>query len=600
MLKGTDPITLQVLMNAAYSICEEMSIALIRTARSTNIKDRRDASCALYTAAGDIAVISQSEIGTPIHMGVMGAAVDTALRRIPVTALKPGDVIVMNSPYPAGPGHLNDIAIISPIFYRDELVAIVANQAHHVDVGGCAPGSMPFRVSEIYQEGLQIPPVKLARGGRFNQEVLDLILENVRDKDDLKGDLLAQIAANNVGEKRLCDLMERFGKETVQHYMQEIMNYSERRMLAGLSKLPHGKFSFEDYLEGDGWTEELVKIKVTVEITDGQFIADFTGTDKQVQGPINCRPASAAACVYYVLKAVLDPELPANAGAFRPVKIITQPGSLVEVKYPGALAHANIVTTMRIVDTILGALSEAIPERVVAACQSNMLFTIGGYNRRTESWYNYIETYGGGQGGLSDRDGMSGVQMHMTNTRNAPIEVFEASHPMFVERYGLVPDSEGAGEFRGGFGKRRDIRILSTKNTVTVSTDRARIGPWGLYGGRPGSVSKILLKRRNGRVISLPSKGTRRVAEGEVLSFITAGGGGYGDPLERDPARVRWDVLDGFISRKRAGAIYGVVLKRNHDVDEVKTAELRDKKRSQPIAAARGGERRKDCGRQRH
>ncbi len=585
-----DPITLQVLTNAAYSIAEEMSVALIRTSRSTNIKDRRDASCALYDTAGDIAVISQSEIGTPLHLGVMGAAVGTALKQIPASELEPDDTVIMNNPYPAGPGHLNDICIISPIFYRNDLVAIVANQAHHVDVGGYAPGSMPFGVSEIYAEGLQIPPVKLARGGVINDEILAFIMINVRDPEELRGDLLAQIAANNVGAKRVCELMDRWGKETVQRYMQEIMNYSEQRMLAALRRLPPGKYSFEDYLEGDSWTEELIKIKVTVEITRDQFIVDFTGTCKQVQGPLNCRPPSAAACVYYVLKCVLDPGLPGNAGAFRPVKLITQPGSLVEVTYPGALANANIVTTMRIVDTILGALSQVIPERIVAGCQSNQLFNIGGYNPRTKRRYSYIETYGGGQGGLYDRDGMSGVQMHMTNTRNAPIEIFEASHPMFVARYGLIPDSCGAGKFRGGLGKRRDIVILSSDNTSTMTSDRCKFPPWGLYGGMPGACSKFLLTGKNGKTVQLPSKGTRRLEQGEMVSCITAGGGGYGDPFERDPERVRFDVMEGLVSARNARELYGVVLTQNFEIEPAKTAELRRKQRKKrPAASAKLG-----------
>ena len=570
-----DPITLQVLTSAAYSIAEEMSVALIRTSRSTNIKDRRDASCAFYDTAGAIAVISQSEIGTPLHLGVMGAAVSTALNKLPGSSLEPGDDIIMNTPYPAGPGHLNDICVISPIFYKDELVALVANQAHHVDVGGYAPGSMPFGVTEIYQEGLQIPPLKLSRRGELNQDVVDLVMENVRDPQDLKGDLMAQIAANNVGERRVIELMDRYGKETVQRYMQEIMNYSEQRMLAALRTLRKGKYSFEDYLEGDGWTNQLIKVKVTVEITKDKFIVDFTGTNKQVQGPLNCRPASAAACVYYVLKAVLDPELPGNAGAFRPVKVITEPGSLVEVQYPGALANANIITTMRIVDTILGALKDVIPSRVLAGCQSNQLFNIGGFNPRTNRRYSYIETYGGGQGGMCDRDGMSGVQMHMTNTRNAPIEVFEASHPMFVERYGLIPDSGGAGTFRGGLGKRRDILILSTDNTSTMSTDRAQIPPWGLYGGLAGSCSSFLLRDKKNRTTRLPSKGTRRVEQGSVISCITAGGGGFGDPLKRDPERVRFDVIEGFVSRQNARKLYGVILKSDCAVDMRRTLELR-------------------------
>jgi N-methylhydantoinase B len=505
----------------------------------------------------------------------MGAAVGTALKKIPPSSLEPGDDIIMNNPYPAGPGHLNDICVISPIFYQGELVAVVANQAHHVDVGGYAPGSMPFGVTEIYQEGLQIPPLKLSRQGELNYDVLDLVMENVRDPQDLKGDLMAQIAANNVGERRVCELMDRHGKETVQRYMQEIMNYSEHRMRSALKKLPKGKHSFEDYLEGDGWTDEPIKVKVTIEITGDEFIVDFTGTSKQVQGPLNCRPASAAACVYYVLKAVLDPDLPGNAGAFRPVKVITQPGSLVEVQYPGALANANIITTMRIVDTILGALKDVIPERIVAACQSNQLFNIGGLNPRTNQRYSYIETYGGGQGGLFDRDGMSGVQMHMTNTRNAPIEVFEASHPMFIERYALIPDSGGAGKFRGGFGKRRDILVLSSDNTATMSTDRARNRPWGLFGGESGECSKFVLRDPKGKTKDLPSKGTRRIEQGSVISCITAGGGGYGNPLERDPSRVSFDVLEGLVSRRNARELYGVALDGNGNVDVTKTVELR-------------------------
>src|ERR1700730_5516996 len=263
-----DPITLQVLTSAAYSIAEEMSVALIRTSRSTNIKDRRDASCALYDTAGAIAVISQSEIGTPLHLGVMGAAVGTALDKIPASTLEPGDDIIMNNPYPAGPGHLNDICVISPIFYRNELVALVANQAHHVDVGGYAPGSMPFGVTEIYQEGLQIPPLKLSRRGELNHDVIELVMQNVRDPKDVKVDLMAQIAANNVGERRVVELMDRHGKETVQRYMQEIMNYSEQRMLAGLRKLRKGKYTFEDYLEGDGWTGDRIKIESAIDVSN--------------------------------------------------------------------------------------------------------------------------------------------------------------------------------------------------------------------------------------------------------------------------------------------------------------------------------------------
>ena len=281
--KKIDPITLEVIRNALYSVSDEMSAALIRTAYSTNIKDRRDCSCAVYLITGE--VVAQSEIGTPLHLGVMPAVVDTVLKRFPPDKMDPGDDIIMNETYPAGPGHLNDVTLVSPIFYKGKAVALVANQAHHVDVGGYAPGSMPFGVTETFQEGLQIPPVKIVKRDVIDEEIASLISDNVRTKTEFRGDLLAQVASNNVGERRFLELIYKYGQETVMFYLREIMNYSERRMREGIRRIPDGTYSFEDFIEGDSITEDLIKIKVKVEVRGDEVLADFTGSSPQVQGP---------------------------------------------------------------------------------------------------------------------------------------------------------------------------------------------------------------------------------------------------------------------------------------------------------------------------
>jgi N-methylhydantoinase B len=572
--KKIDPITLEVIRNALYSVSDEMSAALIRTAYSTNIKDRRDCSCAIYLTSGE--VVAQSEIGTPLHLGVMPAVVDTVLKRFPPEKMDPGDDIIMNETYPAGPGHLNDITLVSPVFYKGKAVALVANQAHHVDVGGYAPGSMPFGVTETFQEGLQIPPVKIVKKDVIDEEIASLISDNVRTKIEFRGDLLAQVASNNVGERRFLELVTKYGEETVLLYLREIMNYSERRMREGIRRIPDGTYGFEDYMEGDSFTEDLIKIKVRVEVKGDEVLADFTGSSPQVQGPLNCRKASTAACVYYVLKCIVDPGIPPNSGAYRPIHVIAPEGSILDSQYPHSTVHSNIITTHRIVDTLLGAFLEAVPQRVMAAHHGTQnLLNIGGTNPRTKRLYNYIETYGGGQGAFYCQDGMDGVHSHMTNTRNAPVEVIEATYPLRVERYGLVPDSEGPGKFRGGVGMQREFTFLAPESTITVSSDRNKIHPWGAFGGKEAANAKGLLIQ-NGQETQIPSKITRRVKEGDSFRTVTSGGGGWGNPLERDPDKVRWDVLEGLISIERGRSEYGVVIDPDKfEVDKEETEKLR-------------------------
>ena len=572
---ATDPITLEVMRNAFYSIAEEMNASLVRASYSTNIKDRRDCSCAIYTATGE--VVAQSESGTPVHLGTMHGAVRTALDIFPLEQWEPGDAIASNLPYPAGPGHLNDLCIMSPIYYRGEIVAIAANQAHHVDMGGYATGSMPFGVTEIYQEGLQIPPVRLFRGGRLDRDLWALMSQNIRTPFEVHGDLEAQYAANTVGEHHLGELGDKYGMETVQRYLQEMLDYTERRMRAALGAIPPGSYSFEDVIEGDGIVDKDYTIRATLEAGGDSMRIDFSATDDAARGPLNCRWPSVAACVYYVVKAVLDPDLPSNAGAYRAIDIVTREGSMLSAVYPNAVCNANIITTQRIVDVMMGALSKAVPKRIAAASSGTMnLLNVGGMDPRDGSYFQYIETYGGGQGAGHDTTGMDAVQNHMTNTRNAPVEAIEAAYPLRVETYGLVPDSEGPGEHRGGLGLRRALRVLGKEVQLTVSSDRARVAPWGLFGGRPGGVSRCWVVGPNGREDALPSKVTTYVDGGHLIVTETPGGGGWGSPRLRDAEAVRSDVLEGMISPERAREVYGVAVDpQTMELDEAETRRLR-------------------------
>lgn len=541
--------------NAFQSIADEMIAALVRTAYSTNIKDRRDCSCALLTKEGEI--VAQTELGTPFHLGVMPAAVNVILQHYPLSQLHPGDVIISNVPYPMGPGHLSDITLLSPVYDQKDIVALVANQAHHVDVGGYAPGSMPFGVTEIYQEGLQIPPVKLMKRNRMDEEILSLILQNIRTRKETRGDMMAQIASNNVGIKRLRELLVKHGKESVLVHMKEVLDYAERSMRVGIKKIPQGTYTFEDYVEGDGITDEWVKIKATIEIREDSILVDFAGTDGQVKGPMNARISAAQACVYYVFKCIIDPDLPTNSGAYRAIEVKAEEGSLVQARFPAAVCNANILTDQRVVDVLLGALLQAVPESVVAACSGEMnLINVGGIHPKTGEYYNYVETYGGGQGAMHHQDGMDGVHTHMTNTRNAPVEVIESTYPFLIEQYGLVPDSEGAGEYRGGVGMTREIVMLAEETRFSLSADRRKIGPWGVCGGQAAGTSDCVVVSKDGKRRRLPSKITTTLKKGDKVILVTPGGGGWGDPRKRDREAVLRDVQEGLISPKRARQVY--------------------------------------------
>lgn len=583
-MPATDMVTLQVVMNALHSITDEMNMALIRTAYSTNIKDRRDCSCAIYTTRGE--VISQTELGSPVHLGIMPSALDSVLKRFSLEDMEEGDHIVVNVPYPTGPGHLNDITMVSPVFVGGKIAFLAANMAHHVDVGGFAPGSMAVGLREIYQEGLQIPPVKLVKKGVVDRDLLVMIKQNVRTSIEVEGDVMAQMACNNVGKKRLAELCGRYTAEGLNEYISELFDYSERRIRAGLKEMPNGVYAFEDFIEGTPLTQPRIRVKVAVTVKDDEIHFDFTGTDPQVNDSINSNIACTFSACYYIVKVLIDPGLPPNVGSYRPIHIFAPSGTVINAEPPAAIGNATIIISPKVVDVLLGALVQALPERAAAASNGvTSLFNIGGLDPRTGRLYNYIETYAGGQGAMFRQDGMDAVQCHMTNTRNAPVEVIESTYPLMIRSYGLIADSDGAGRFRGGLGMRREIRVLSRNTTLTVSTDRSALKPWGVFGGQGGGNSSCTIEHDDGVVERLPySKMTRALDTGDTVTICTPGAGGWNDPLDRDPQKVLWDVVEGFISPSRAENAYGVVIIDKGDgfyeLDRPSTEGLRSRLKS--------------------
>ncbi len=535
-----DAITLEVLRNAVAAIADEMNANLVRTAYSPNIKERRDCSCAVFDAAGRM--VAQAE-SIPVHLGAMPYSVEAAIRHVG-DSWKPGDIVVLNDPF-AGGAHLPDITFVAPVFADDRLLAFVANRAHHADVGGKEPGSLAGDAVEIYQEGLRIPPVRLWSEGSVNDDLLQLILTNVRTPDERWGDLRAQRAACVTGIDRLHALASRVGESTLREAMDAVLAYSERRMRACIERLPRGEASFDDVLDDDGITDHPIPIRVRVCIDEDRIRVDFTGTANQVHGPVNAVLAVTASATYYAVRAFTDPEIPPNAGCYRPIDIIAPEGSLVNAVPPAPVVGGNLETSQRIVDVVLGALGRIAPDRALAACQGSMNnVALGGIDVRTGRPFTVYETIAGGFGARRDRDGIDGIHSHMTNTLNTPIEALEASYPLRVERYELIPGTGGAGEYRGGLGIRRDIRCLTDEARVSFLTDRRTTRPYGIAGGEPGATGRNVLVR-DGESIDLPSKGTATLKRGDVISIRTPGGGGYGPPEGRSSDLRQKDVREG-------------------------------------------------------
>ncbi len=543
-----DPIELEIFKNLYHSIAEEMGAALRRTAFSPNIKERRDYSCAVFDSDGQVIAMGDH---MPVHLGSMPMSVRAAInhceRQNPPFAA--GDVVMLNDPFRGGT-HLPDITLVAPVYisrggsrprsFQDQHPHFyVASRAHHADVGGAYAGSMGL-CREIYQEGFRIPPVKLVRGGQIDKDILALLLTNVRTPEEREGDLGAQIAACHTGATRLQEICSRYGLERAQCAARELLDYSEEMMRAFLSSVPHGSYQSEDFLDNDGINDKPVKIALTVTFQETRgrgrprhmVTVDFTGSDRQVAGSINAVEAITYSACFYVFRCLLSEDVPATAGLMRAIKVIAPEGTVVNARPPAAVAGGNVETSQRIVDVLLHALAQAIPDRIPAAASGTMNnLTIGGVDPRTGEPFAYYETIAGGMGARPTRDGVSGVHTHMTNSLNTPAEALEYAYPLRVRRYSLRPTSGGKGRHRGGDGIIREIEVL-TDCEVTLLADRRSRGPYGLSGGSDGVPGKAEVIRHDGAAEELPGKFSIRLLAGERIRIESPGGGGWGAILK--------------------------------------------------------------------
>ncbi|HTE87030.1 MAG TPA: hydantoinase B/oxoprolinase family protein, partial [Dehalococcoidia bacterium] len=493
-----DPATLAIFDALLSSVAEEMGVTLGRTAHSPNIKERRDYSCAVFDAGGRLAAQAAH---IPVHLGAMPSAVKAVQVLAP---FRQGDIVIFNDPYLGGT-HLPDVSLISPVFSGRRILGWVASRAHHADIGGMSPGSMPV-ATELYQEGMIIPPVKLYEGGRLNSGVYDLLLRNVRGPEQRRGDFDAQIAANRTGEVRFRLLIERYGARELRTQMTSLMDYAERLMTAALLQIPEGVYEFEDCLDDDGESDEPVLIRVRVTARGGKLHCDFTGSSTERSGSINAVAAVTHSAVYYVARCLLDEDVPSNDGCFRPVTLTLPIASVVSATPPHAVSAGNVETSQRVTDVVLGALAKALPGLIPAASSGTMNnLTIGGYDPRSGKHYAYYETICGGAGAGPQGDGANAIHTHMTNTLNTPIEALEMAYPFRIREYAIRSGSGGQGLHNGGDGVVRTYEFLEPA-TITLVSDRRRFAPYGLDGGGAGAVGRSLLTRAGGEAKDLPGK----------------------------------------------------------------------------------------------
>lgn len=537
-----DPITVEVIGNSLASIVEEMGEIIVRSSYSTNIKERRDCSAALFDLAGN--TIAQAE-HIPVHLGSLIGIIGHIIRRYPMESIAEGDLFIGNDAYTGGGTHLPDIVLASPIFHEGRLVAWTANLAHHSDF-------VDRHHEHIFQEGLRIPPVRLHRAGKLQEDVLDLILLNCQVPDERRKDLRAQIAANDLGIRRYQALSLKYGVHLIDAVCNELMNYSERRMRAGIALIKDGHYPFEAQLDGHDF-EGIFDLKIVVEVRGEEIHFDFAGNPPQIRDSINVVMTALLATLYYAVKAIVDPTIPPNSGVYRPIHVSAPEGSIVNCISPAAV-HNRTQVGQRIADMVFAALAPALPEKAMACCTGGGLLNFSGTNPRTGRFYVYNESIGGGAGGRSFADGYSGVQVHTTNTSNLPVEALEAEYPLQVECYELVDDSCGAGEWRGGQSLRRRIRVVEHDARIAVWGTCVTALPWGLEGGTPGCGARI----EGSFDLDRLTPKQRIVYEGEWLGLVTAGGGGFGKPTARSRELVIKDLAERRISLNTAREIYGL------------------------------------------
>jgi len=567
-----DPITLEVVRNRLDAIAQEMQDALVRSGYSNIIKEGHDCSAALFDLNAE--VIAQAT-ALPAQLGCLPSVVRRVLAEFRPDSMVDGDVFILNDPYDGGT-HLPDIALVSPVFHDARVVAFTACIAHHQDVGGKTPGSLPTDSTDIFQEGLRIPLVKLYEAGRPNAIVHAFIERNVRIPQIVLGDLGAQLAGLNVGKARLGLLFRQHGAAQLLAYIAELLDRAETLTRRAIGRIRPGTYSFEDYLDSDGVeADKLVRIRATVTVSESDLKIDFAGSDKQLKGPLNADRAAVMSAVYFVAKAIGDPNAPDNGGCYRPIHVDLPEGTVVNPRAP-APVNGRTITMKRIADTILGALVPAMPGQIPAAPSGLVrVLVFGGHDPASGRSFVCTDFSTGGTGGQPEDDGVDSLETDIANTMNMPAESLELHYPLRVHRNALVADSCGAGRRRGGLGVEREIELLRGDATVTLREDRHRTKAWGLYGGQPPPFARAELQRADGSRTPIPSKGVFQLSAGDRIHCWATGGAGYGDALEREPALVLQDVIDGKISVGAALDDYGVVLEENKTFDPAGTATQR-------------------------
>lgn len=538
---SVNAVTVEIIGNLLLSIAEEVGSALVRSSYSSNIKERHDCSSALFDAKGNL--VAQAE-HIPMHLGSMLDSIQAVLDHYPGD-IRDGDMFIANDPYQGGGSHLPDIVLAAPVFVEGNLIAWTANIAHHSDIGGIMPGSTSGDVTNLFQEGIRLPALRICQHGEIFHEIFQIIINNSRTPKERVGDLHAQVAANRIGVQRVTEAYQKYG-DTLLRAMDELQIYAERCLRAGIRALRDGVYTFHDYVDDMDNLAQEVKVAVVITICGDEITLDFSGSSPQVPANINVTYGGLLATVFYTLKALIDPAIPSNSGIYKAFRVISRPGTIIHAIEPAPLGE-RMSTCQRVVEVILGAMYPAIPDRVLACSHDGgTSVNLSGINPRTEEFFVYPEGLAGGEGAHFDRDGMSGVQVHMTNTSNQPVEVLEMECPLMVVRYALRQDSGGVGKYRGGLGVERQIRVLTDHVRFTGHGGRQYIPAWGLAGGGEGAPGGFYLHRAGGNVERLSSVCTGvELHHGDSIQILTPGGGGYGDPAQRDPEQVRQDIENG-------------------------------------------------------
>lgn len=551
-----DPITLEIVHNALRSVTDETFIALMKSAYSTNIKERRDHSTGFIDTQGRLVVMSEASL--PVHLGSLLGVTATLLTKYTPAEIHEGDIFLANDPHVAGGTHLPDVTMVMPVFIEGKLLGFMGNIAHHADIGGMTPGSLAGGMTEIYQEGVRIPLIKLFRHGELQTDLFELLLLNVRVPEERRGDYFAQVAACRLGARRITEIATTYPFEFLAAAFDAIIARTEQRLRHTVRTIPDGTYTFEDVLDDDGHGTYDIPIRVRIDVAEDRIRLDFTGTAPQVSGNLNTGLNAAQSAACYAIKALLDPEIPNNQGILNVVEVCVPQGTLINCNFPGAVAQ-RATTCQRIIDVVLGALAPVLPMASVGAANgANTTAVFSGVDPVTQQHYVYLETLGGGFGGRATKDGKDAVQVHITNTSNLPVEAIEMEYPLLVEGYGVIEDSGGAGTFRGGMGLRRIVRPVGHTCTFNGAGERFRHAPWGVFGGKPGGTGRYLLCDDSGHETRLDDKPMGvSVTPTQTVVIETPGSGGYGPPMQRDLDSIHEDLRSGKFTPAYIKEYYG-------------------------------------------